>query len=124
MNRHRITITMILSFTFPLFIIMWIGNYIVHDKGELSIEILGASQSNSSSASSPSASISMMMERGNIVMGFNQSNIVHTFKSTPTGGEIVISALDINDRETIEQIRNHTLVIQKEFLKGNLLSPS
>jgi hypothetical protein len=53
-----------------------------------------------------------MMERGNIAMGFNQNKIIHNFKSTPTGGEIIITALNNNDTETIKQIRNHTLDIQ------------
>jgi hypothetical protein len=65
-----------------------------------------------------------MMERGNIAMGFNQNKIIHNFKSTPTGGEIIITALDNNnDTETIKQIRNHTLDIQKEFSEGNFTKP-
>src|ERR687897_137553 len=38
-----------------------------------------------------------MMERENIAMGFNQNKIIHNFKSTPTGGEIIITALDNNN---------------------------
>jgi lipopolysaccharide export LptBFGC system permease protein LptF len=64
-----------------------------------------------------------MMERGNIAMGFNQNKIIHNFKSTPTGGDIIITALDNNDTETIKQIRNHTLNIQKEFTEGNFTKP-
>ena len=38
-----------------------------------------------------------MMERGDIAMGFNQNKIVDDFTSSPTGGEIMITALDSND---------------------------
>jgi plastocyanin len=68
------------------------------------------------------ASISML-ERGAIAMGFNQSKISHKFKSTPTGGEILITALNNSDIETIKQIKNHISVIQKEFSSGNFTKP-
>ena len=64
-----------------------------------------------------------MMERGNIAMGFNQTKITHNFKSSPTGGEIIITALLNNDTETIKQIKNHILDIQKEFSQGNFTKP-
>jgi len=64
-----------------------------------------------------------MMERGDIAMGFNQNKITHNFKSTPTGGQIMIASLDSNDTETIRQIKNHTLDIQEEFSKGNFTKP-
>ena len=47
------------------------------------------------------ASISML-ERGAVAMGFNQSKILHQFKSTPTGGEILITTLNNSDIETIK----------------------
>jgi plastocyanin len=68
------------------------------------------------------ASISML-ERGDIAMGFNQSKISHQFKSTPTGGEILITALNNSDIETIKQIKNHISIIQKEFSSGNFTKP-
>ena len=68
------------------------------------------------------ASISML-ERGAIAMGFNQSKILHQFKSTPTGGEILITALNNSDIETIKQIKNHISIIQKEFSAGNFTKP-
>ena len=64
-----------------------------------------------------------MIERGNIVMGFNQNKIIHHFFATPTGGEIMIVALNSSDNDTIKQIRNHVIDIQKEFSKGNLTKP-
>jgi hypothetical protein len=68
-------------------------------------------------------SMSMMMERGNIAMGFNQNKIRHNFISSPSGGEIIITAIDNNDTETIKQIRHHTMDIQKEFSQGNFTRP-
>jgi hypothetical protein len=47
-----------------------------------------------------------MLERGNMAMGFNQSNIMHHFVATPTGGEIIIVALNSSDVKTINQIKN------------------
>jgi len=64
-----------------------------------------------------------MMERGNVAMGFNQNKIVHQFISTPFGGKIVITALNDTDKETINQIKNHILKIQKEFSLGNFTRP-
>lgn len=69
-----------------------------------------------------SASISML-ERGGLAMGFNQNKILHQFKSTLTGGEILITALNNSDIETIKQIKNHIYVIQKEFSAGNFTKP-
>jgi hypothetical protein len=56
-------------------------------------------------------------------MGFNQSKISHEFKSTPTGGEIMITVLNSSDIETIKQIKNHISLIQKEFSAGNFTKP-
>jgi hypothetical protein len=58
-----------------------------------------------------------------IAMGFNQNKIRHNFKSTPAGRQIMITALDSNDTETIRQIKNHTLDIQEDFSKGNFTKP-
>jgi hypothetical protein len=70
-----------------------------------------------------SSSMSSMLERGNIAMGFNQSKIMHHFVATPTGGEIIIVALNSSDVKTINQIRNHVIEIQKEFSEGNFTKP-
>jgi hypothetical protein len=56
-------------------------------------------------------------------MGFNQNKIMHYFIATPTGGEIMIVALNSNDNDTIKQIKNHVLDIQKEFSQGNFTKP-
>jgi hypothetical protein len=64
-----------------------------------------------------------MLERGNVAMGFNQNKITHQFIATPFGGEIIITALNASDRETIDQIKNHLLEIQKQFSQGNFTKP-
>lgn len=66
---------------------------------------------------------SSMMERGNIVMGFNQNRIMHHFIATSTGGEIMIVALNNRDSNTIKQIRDHVVDIQKDFSEGNFTKP-
>jgi hypothetical protein len=70
-----------------------------------------------------SSSMSSMLERGNIAMGFNQSNIMHHFVVTPIGGEIIIVALNSSDVKTINQIKNHVIEIQKDFSEGNFTKP-
>ena len=80
------------------FLIIWIGNSIIYKNEEVATNILGVNQSLSTSFPSTMS----IMERGDIAMGFNRNKIVHNFKSTPTGGEIVITALDTNDTETID----------------------
>jgi plastocyanin len=62
-------------------------------------------------------------ERGDLAMGFNQSKILHQFKSAPTGGQISITAFNNSDIDTIKQIKNHISVIQKEFSSGNFTKP-
>jgi hypothetical protein len=64
-----------------------------------------------------------MIERGNMAMGFNQSKIMHHFIATPTGGEIMIVALNSTDNNTIRQVRNHIMDIQKDFSEGNFTKP-
>lgn len=64
-----------------------------------------------------------MMERGDIAMGFNQSAIAHQFLATLDGGKIIITALNASDRQTIDQIKNHTFDIQKDFSEGNFTKP-
>jgi DNA replication protein DnaD len=64
-----------------------------------------------------------MIERGDIAMGFNQNKITHHFVATPDGGKIIITSLNSTDRQTINQIKNHILDIQKEFSEGNFTKP-
>jgi len=71
----------------------------------------------------PQENISSMMERGNTAMGFNQTRIIHHFKATSTGGEIMIVAINENDTKTINEIRDHVKDIQYEFSQGNFTKP-
>jgi hypothetical protein len=66
---------------------------------------------------------SAMLARGNIAMGFDQNKIMHHFMATPTGGQIMVIALDSNDNVTISQIKAHILDIQEEFSQGNFTKP-
>jgi hypothetical protein len=43
--------------------------------------------------------------------------------TTPDGGKIIITALNASDIQTIDQIKNHTLDIQKDFSEGNFTKP-
>jgi hypothetical protein len=70
-----------------------------------------------------SSSMYSMLQRGNIAMGFNQSKIMHNFIATPTVGEIMIVAQNSNDNNTIKQIKNHVVNIQKDFSEGNFTKP-
>jgi hypothetical protein len=74
-------------------------------------------------SSSMNMTMMKMMERGDIAMGFNQNKIIHQFVTTPVGGKIIIMALNASDRQTINEIKNHTLDIQKEFSEGNFTRP-
>lgn len=65
----------------------------------------------------------VMLERGNIAMGFNQSVIHHHFMSTTTGGEIMIMSENMSDVQTINEIKNHVKDIQYQFSQGNFTKP-
>ena len=64
-----------------------------------------------------------MMKRGDIGMGFNQSNISHQFMTTPNGGNIIVTSLYNSDNQTISQIKDHIKEIQKLFSEGNFTIP-
>jgi hypothetical protein len=73
--------------------------------------------------SSKDMTMMKMMERGDIAMGFDQNKIIHQFLPTPAGGEIIITAVNGSDRQTINQIKNHITEIQKVFSEGNFTKP-
>ena len=64
-----------------------------------------------------------MLERGNMAMGFNQTQIHHHFMSTATGGEIMIMSANMSDVQTMDEIKNHVKDIQYEFSHGNFTKP-
>jgi hypothetical protein len=79
--------------------------------------------SNHTNQSSMNMTMMKMMELGNIAMGFNQSKIAHQFIATSDGGKIVVTALNNSDSQTIKEIKNHIVEIQKEFSEGNFTKP-
>jgi hypothetical protein len=76
-----------------------------------------------SSQPADSHNITQMMQRGNLAMGFDQSKIAHEFSSTEDGGQIMITALNEKDNNTINQIKSHTRDIQNDFTEGNFTKP-
>jgi hypothetical protein len=74
-------------------------------------------------SSSMNMTMTKMMERGDIAMGFNQNKIIHQFVATPVGGKIVVMSLNNTDRQTIKEIKNHIVEIQREFSNGNFTKP-
>jgi hypothetical protein len=82
-----------------------------------------SNESNHTRQSPTDMTMMKMMERGDIAMGFNQNKITHHFVATPDGGKIIITALNGSDKQTIDEIKNHTLDIQKEFSEGNFSRP-
>ncbi|MDX1371597.1 MAG: hypothetical protein R3321_03965 [Nitrososphaeraceae archaeon] len=120
--KSRIYLTVVISSILAFALIVAIPSVSVSAimyKGQMG-EHQGENMTHSQDQSKASKS---MFERGAVAMGFNQSKISHQFKSTPTGGEILITALNNSDTETIKQIKNHIFVIQKEFSSGNFTKP-
>jgi hypothetical protein len=76
-----------------------------------------------SSSNMTSNNQSAMLARGNIAMGFDQTKIMHHFMATPTGGQIMVIALNSKDNVTISQIKAHIADIQQEFSQGNFTKP-
>lgn len=94
-------------------------NLVVTYANESSLDSL----QNSLSQSMNSHNMTQMMQRGNLVMGFDQYKISHEFSSTKDGGQIKITALDDKDKQTINQIKSHTREIQNDFTEGNFTKP-
>ena len=82
-----------------------------------------AGTSNDANNSSMNMTMMKMTDRGNIAMGFNQSKIAHQFIATSNGGKIMVTALNNRDSQTIKEIKNHIMDIQKEFAEGNFTKP-
>jgi hypothetical protein len=98
----------------------------INNKSNLMLHGSSSLFTNGSHDANQSFTVMTMMNmsgRGDIAMGFNQNNIVHRFLGTPVGGEIIITAINGSDRQTINQIKNHITEIQKEFSEGNFTKP-
>ena len=64
-----------------------------------------------------------MTERGNRVMGFDQSKVSHHFLLSPTGGIIEVGADNPSDLTSKNQIREHLAHIAHMFSEGNFEGP-
>jgi len=64
-----------------------------------------------------------MMGRGEKGMEFSQTKTTHHFLLKPDGGLIVVSANDVGDADTRDQIRMHLTHIAHSFAEGNFDIP-
>ena len=130
-NRHAFAVTLIYAFSISISIIISVALLVSNAYG-IAIMDNNSNIKRSSSAASTNASevnqsstgmMMKMLERGAISMGFNQNKIVHQFVATPSGGKIIILALNSSDKQTINQIKDHVMDIRKEFSEGNFTKP-
>jgi hypothetical protein len=124
---HVCAVVMILS-VFPISFIMVYSVHatVIDNNLNIKVSALPSSFTNGSNhvnQSSTDMTMMKLMERGDIAMGFNQSKITHQFIATSDGGKIIITALNSSDSQTIKEIKNHILDIQKEFSNGNFTKP-
>jgi hypothetical protein len=131
-KRYTCTITLILCGYSLSLIALWAllgvtnvgANEIISNNSNIKVYPSTSSFNESSQRHSPTnMTIMEIIERGDIAMGFNQNKITHHFVATPDGGKIIITSLNSTDRQTINQIKNHILDIQKEFSEGNFTEP-
>jgi len=59
-----------------------------------------------------------LKRRGALAMGFDQEGTVHHFLLQPRGGAIVVSSKNVQDVETVAQIRMHLREIAASFGDG------
>lgn len=62
-------------------------------------------------------------KRGDRVMGFDHTKTKHRFLLHPDGGSIEVTANDVNDAQSRDQIRRHLGHIAKMFAEGNFKAP-
>src|SRR5215831_7348692 len=60
-----------------------------------------------------------VVQRGNQVMGFSHELSAHHFRLLKDGGEIIVTANNLNDKASIDQIRSHLAHISRMFADGN-----
>jgi hypothetical protein len=131
--KRSVFAIMLILFAWSISFIMIWASLVVSNVGAITItannsntKVYPSSFSNESNHTRQTATdmtMMKMMERGDIAMGFNQNKITHHFVATPDGGKIMITALNGSDKRTIDEIKNHTLDIQKEFSEGNFTKP-
>lgn len=64
-----------------------------------------------------------VVKRGEHVMGFSHEATTHHFRLFSDGGEIDVTANDLKDKASIDQIRTHLGHIAKMFASGNFKAP-
>lgn len=64
-----------------------------------------------------------LKHRGALAMGFDQDKTIHHFLLRPNGGEIVVTAREAGDSESIAQIRSHFQEIAGSFADGLFEKP-
>jgi hypothetical protein len=64
-----------------------------------------------------------MNQRGDQVMGFDQTKTTHHFRLTETGGVIQVEANEASDTKSRDQIRMHLGHIARMFAEGNFKAP-
>jgi hypothetical protein len=130
-NRHAFAVTLSYAFSISISIIISIallvsnayGIAIMDNNSNIKLSSSAASTNASEVNQSSTGMMMKMLERGDISMGFNQNKIVHQFVATPSGGKIIILALNSSDKQTINQIKDHVMDIRKEFSEGNFTKP-
>ncbi|MDQ4120088.1 MAG: hypothetical protein M3209_01305 [Acidobacteriota bacterium] len=62
-------------------------------------------------------------ERGDRAMGFSHKKTTHRFRLLTDGGAIEVRINNADDKESLQQIRNHLREIAKAFPAGNFEAP-
>jgi hypothetical protein len=64
-----------------------------------------------------------IVKRGEIAMGFSQTQTTHHFYLSPSGGAIEVQSKDASDTAARDRIRHHLQEIAKSFAQGDFSSP-
>jgi hypothetical protein len=62
-------------------------------------------------------------QHGDQAMGFAHDKTTHHFRLAPDGGTIEVTANDVNDKTSTDQIRSHLLHIALAFANGDFSTP-
>ncbi|MFY9557097.1 MAG: hypothetical protein WAV20_12010 [Blastocatellia bacterium] len=62
-------------------------------------------------------------ERGDHAMGFSHERATHHFRLTSDGGAIEVTANELNDTKSAEQIRGHLSHVARLFKEGDFSKP-
>ncbi len=88
------------------------------------VDVYAQHEAQSSNSSCPHAKeFAEMNKRGEKAMGFSQEKTTHHFRLMKDGGTIEVSAKELADEESRDQIRSHLQHIAKMFKAGNFEIP-